>query len=50
MKLLRGRLEEMALSKLMTALMGSLLAVIEGKPKKAARLMTTPTRSTNPRS
>ena len=38
-KLLRGRLEEMALSKLMTALMGSLLAVIEGKPKKAARLM-----------
>ena len=38
-KLLRGRLEEMALSKLMNALMGSLLAVIEGKPKKAARLM-----------
>ena len=37
--LLRERLERMALSELMSALMSSLLAVLEGKHRKAARLM-----------
>jgi tetratricopeptide (TPR) repeat protein len=37
--LLRERLERMALSELMSALLGSLLAVLEGKHRKAARLM-----------
>ena len=38
-RLLRERLERMALSELMSALMSSLLAVLEGKHRKAARLM-----------
>jgi DNA-binding winged helix-turn-helix (wHTH) protein len=37
--LLRERLERMALSELMSALLGSLLAVLEGKHRKAVRLM-----------
>ena len=37
--LLRERLERMALSELMSALMSSLLAVLEGKHRKAVRLM-----------
>jgi DNA-binding winged helix-turn-helix (wHTH) protein len=37
--LLRERLGRMALSELMSALMSSLLAVLEGKHRKAARLM-----------
>jgi hypothetical protein len=37
--LLHERLERMALSELMSALLGSLLAVLEGKHRKAARLM-----------
>jgi DNA-binding winged helix-turn-helix (wHTH) protein len=37
--LLRERLERMALSKLMTALMTSLLAVLEGRTEDAVRLM-----------
>jgi DNA-binding winged helix-turn-helix (wHTH) protein len=39
--LLRERLGRMSLSKLMTALMKSLLAILQGKPKVAARLMET---------
>ena len=38
---LRERLDRMTLSKLMTALMSSLLAVLEGKAEDAARLMET---------
>jgi DNA-binding winged helix-turn-helix (wHTH) protein len=37
--LLHERLERMALSELMSALLGSLLAVLEGKHRKAVRLM-----------
>jgi DNA-binding winged helix-turn-helix (wHTH) protein len=39
--LLRERLDRMTLSKLMTALMGSLLAVLEGRAEDAVRLMET---------
>ena len=37
--LVRERLDKMSLSKLMTALMASLLAILEGKSEEAARLM-----------
>lgn len=37
--LLRERLQRMGLSELMSALLGSLLAVLEGRHRKAARLM-----------
>ena len=47
--LLRERLDKMNLSKLMTALMSSLLAILEGRHEEAAHLMRPSRRSRNPK-